>query len=330
MLRANRNDPCPCGSGRKYKNCCMRQDQIAASREANLTVAEAALLTALYRYAQSPEFQNDLAQAFEVYWGGRYDYRSVTDEDAEDMRRAIEWFLHDAHVGEDRRHVIDLFIERETRDYGPEALELLRAWANSALALLRVERRSAGRLETLDLLREEPLTIVDEMLARNAHEGDLLAGRLYELRGEHRLSRMTMLLPSQFEEPLVAYVRNAYTLYREEHPLATWEVFLRENGHIVNAFLLSPRADPLRVYIGPGTPYHDPARFRDRLREATRQLEEAQRRELAERQARRERELPRTASGLILPGAAPVEEKPAERPEPAAPRPRILIPGRDA
>ncbi|MFN7843104.1 MAG: SEC-C metal-binding domain-containing protein [Pirellula sp.] len=23
--RVGRNDPCPCGSGKKYKNCCMRQ-----------------------------------------------------------------------------------------------------------------------------------------------------------------------------------------------------------------------------------------------------------------------------------------------------------------
>ncbi len=325
MLRANRNDPCPCGSGKKYKNCCMRQDQIAASREANLTVAEAALLTALYRYAQGPQFQNDLVQAFEVYWGGRYDFRAVTDEDAEDMRRTIEWFLHDAHVGEGRRHVIDLFIENETRDYAPEVLEVLRAWANSALAILRVERRSAGRLEAYDLLRDQPLTVVDAMLARNAREGDLLVGRLFTFQGEYRLSRMTMLLPRPFEEPLVAYVRNAYAFYRDEHPGATLDEFLRENGHLVNAFLLSPRAEPLRVYIGPGTPYHDPARFRDRLREATRQAEEAQRRELATREA--PRDLPRTASGLILPGTATPEERSPAPAEPA--KPRILIPGRD-
>jgi preprotein translocase subunit SecA len=29
-----RNDPCPCGSGRKYKNCCMRKEQTAASSPA--------------------------------------------------------------------------------------------------------------------------------------------------------------------------------------------------------------------------------------------------------------------------------------------------------
>lgn len=25
--KIGRNDPCPCGSGKKYKKCCMRKDQ---------------------------------------------------------------------------------------------------------------------------------------------------------------------------------------------------------------------------------------------------------------------------------------------------------------
>ena len=31
--KIGRNDPCPCGSGKKYKNCCLKKDQ-AAEREA--------------------------------------------------------------------------------------------------------------------------------------------------------------------------------------------------------------------------------------------------------------------------------------------------------
>ena len=27
MGKTNRNDPCPCGSGKKYKKCCYKQDQ---------------------------------------------------------------------------------------------------------------------------------------------------------------------------------------------------------------------------------------------------------------------------------------------------------------
>ncbi len=39
--KIGRNDPCPCGSGKKYKNCCLKKDQ-AAEREAILAEREAA------------------------------------------------------------------------------------------------------------------------------------------------------------------------------------------------------------------------------------------------------------------------------------------------
>jgi tetratricopeptide (TPR) repeat protein len=50
--KPGRNDPCPCGSGQKYKRCCLEKDQIAqsaaladtATAQANATRALAALL----------------------------------------------------------------------------------------------------------------------------------------------------------------------------------------------------------------------------------------------------------------------------------------------
>jgi len=33
MKKIGRNDPCPCGSGRKYKQCCLRRDVTQAGRE---------------------------------------------------------------------------------------------------------------------------------------------------------------------------------------------------------------------------------------------------------------------------------------------------------
>jgi len=42
MARIGRNAPCPCGSGRKYKKCCLAADEAAARRErAEAAAAEA-------------------------------------------------------------------------------------------------------------------------------------------------------------------------------------------------------------------------------------------------------------------------------------------------
>ena len=99
MPKVGRNDPCPCGSGKKYKNCCMRQDRARASRELGLGREDAFLLNELYAYAWQPRFERDLSEAFALYWGGVYDLRGLSEISADDLRRTLEWFAHDPQVG---------------------------------------------------------------------------------------------------------------------------------------------------------------------------------------------------------------------------------------
>jgi TolA-binding protein len=40
--KTGRNDPCPCGSGQKYKRCCLEKDQATASKVLAAQAAEAA------------------------------------------------------------------------------------------------------------------------------------------------------------------------------------------------------------------------------------------------------------------------------------------------
>src|SRR6266566_5063254 len=49
--RPGRNEPCHCGSGRKYKHCCLQKDDIAAAAARTKAAAKAEAEAA----AQSPE-----------------------------------------------------------------------------------------------------------------------------------------------------------------------------------------------------------------------------------------------------------------------------------
>ncbi|MGI6376374.1 MAG: SEC-C domain-containing protein [Anaerolineae bacterium] len=324
MLRAKRNDLCPCGSGKKYKNCCLRADQIGASREVNLSSGEALLLTELYQYAQLPRFNTALFAAFGLYWGGAYDISAADALGQESLRAMLEWFIHDYAVDGNGRHVIDLFIEDRVERYPAEARLLLDGWAASTMGLWRVlSLDGSAQVSLFDLLREEPLEVYSPMLAHHALVGDLVMGRRVLAGETYLLAAMASLLPAEYEQPLGDYVRHAERLYREEHYQATWDTFLRANGHLFNAFMLSARADGLRSLIGAGTRYRDPAEARDRLRARTAELQaEAQRKA---RQAEQTRSgIRQTSSGLIVPGApTPTDE------QDEAPRPRILLPGRD-
>jgi hypothetical protein len=302
----------------------MRQDQMSQSRELGMSQLEGALLNEIYRYAQSPRFARDMVEAFNYYWGGVYDLTGLSEIDPDDARRTVEWFVHDYHTSTDRRTVIDLLIERETAEMPEEAVVILRAWSASCTGLFRVINQPSGGLVALyDLLHEHDLEVYDTSLARSAREGDVVTGRLFELGGVKRMSFMTMLLPSAMTGDLVAYVTNAYNLYHEEHPSADWERFLRENGHIVNAYLLSPRAEAFHGLLGPGTRFHSPVPSRDRLRQLT--LERA-REQQREAQGEEAPAMHRSAGGIILPG---VESATSQSETESPSRSGLLIPGRD-
>lgn len=46
MAKIGRNDRCPCGSGKKYKHCCMAQDEAAAREKLAAAAATTAAATA--------------------------------------------------------------------------------------------------------------------------------------------------------------------------------------------------------------------------------------------------------------------------------------------
>jgi hypothetical protein len=45
--KAGRNDPCPCGSGKKYKKCCEREQQRSRVSTLAIALVAAAVLGAL-------------------------------------------------------------------------------------------------------------------------------------------------------------------------------------------------------------------------------------------------------------------------------------------
>lgn len=49
--RIGRNDPCLCGSGRKYKHCCLRTVDAVETQWRQLRAAEGRLIPELWRVA---------------------------------------------------------------------------------------------------------------------------------------------------------------------------------------------------------------------------------------------------------------------------------------
>lgn len=318
-----RNDPCPCGSGKKYKNCCLRQKRVEASRRTNLSGQEATLFGELVRFILQPRFAGELLEATAVFWRGRYPAEVLRTLEEHEQRRFLEWFIFDRPFGEERRRIIDLFLEKEGMRYPEQERALLQAWAASFVIMARYVRRlGEGRVLLYEPLRAVEHVAMSRLLALNAQPGDVVVGRLYEVEGEKRLAATTLILPPEFEVPLDEYIQRAYQLYQEEHPTVSPEDFWKANGHLAHVFLLSEHAEGLRSLIGPGTRFYDPAVTRERMRAAAAALQSVAPEVISPFDLAPEQGVEKTSQGIVLPRA----EEPGEKDEQ---RPTILVPGRD-
>ena len=64
MAKIGRNDPCACGSGKKYKKCCMARDEAAAlAARPPLAAAAPARQPSLASYFQEQDERDELTEA---------------------------------------------------------------------------------------------------------------------------------------------------------------------------------------------------------------------------------------------------------------------------
>jgi tetratricopeptide (TPR) repeat protein len=86
MANSGRNDPCPCGSGKKYKRCCLEKDA-ASEREA---LAARVKPASPWSWVRSPEISAEMREAVATATG---------DDDDDELETASNAAVDLVHAG---------------------------------------------------------------------------------------------------------------------------------------------------------------------------------------------------------------------------------------
>jgi tetratricopeptide (TPR) repeat protein len=123
MAKIGRNDPCPCGSGKKYKKCCLANDEAAA--RAAQPVAVAAHRPSLASYARERDELDDLTETsnavVDMVQAGNLD---AAEQAAHDLLARFP----DVHDGYDRLGMVyeARGDRRQAADYYRKAINVIR------------------------------------------------------------------------------------------------------------------------------------------------------------------------------------------------------------
>lgn len=229
------NASCPCGSGRKYKNCCWKREkrEYATGRSA---VSEAmAGVMQLIDEDSDAEIRETVTTILDEL---------VEEYRPEQVKAVMENYdvfftmcVNDCCAAdlplEDGRKLIDIYIERQRKPLHPIALEFLENWKRSSLSLYEIRKVDLRKsLDLYDMFSRKQFTVVNSTLSEHAEPGHTFFTRVIKVGNEYLLSPTLLPMDPLSAEDLVIGIRHI----RNNTPgsaTLTWGKFFKKHWHLI-------------------------------------------------------------------------------------------------
>lgn len=231
-MTVGRNDPCPCGSGKKYKKCCLgTQAGTAISfSEAQIAAAENSLLSKLLAFGNSSSLAERQKTAFEEFFAGLEDApKSFWTQDKEISFMC--WFVFDYRLPEGMR-VIELFAEEQGSTLTSLEQQLLKDWLPTAAGLYEVQEVAPGRGMLLqDIFTGEQRFIDDVNSSRQVSKWAIIMARVVPVGKLWHFGGYVSSFYPRDKADLIALAKKELRKFKKQHPAAGWrELFLNRVG----------------------------------------------------------------------------------------------------
>jgi hypothetical protein len=223
MSAIGRNDPCPCGSGKKFKKCCLPAAD--AARGAWTQAERQSALIAIGHFGWRHEFDAERAAAEARFWGvldGIGDLVLDLDRsELADQGQAYfqDWFTTDFRLASGHT-LLELFLERGRRGLRSGELRYLeRARLSHFRPYEVVGVRPDEGFDLLDLWARKRLRVQERLATRQIVQWDVLAARvILGPDGVPILDGLPYLYPARVKDTLVKDLKRLHRRFRRRIP----------------------------------------------------------------------------------------------------------------
>ncbi len=236
MTSIGRNDPCYCGSGKKYKHCHEAQDKAQVAETRRWDAARQSLSRDVIAFAREKRFAESFAQGVELFWNGHYVLETADQMNQDEAIRFFDWFAFD-YIPPDRPRLLDIYMAEKGESRNEYEKNILAAWQTAGPASAYMVTAIEGdKLHVQDLFDKSSCAVTSESGAREGAVGELLLAHLVTIRDELKFSGAAVRLPGQTAGEIEAMMNAAFEEYRAHHPQAAWPEFLRARSYLLNHF----------------------------------------------------------------------------------------------
>lgn len=208
-MNPNRNSPCPCGSKKKFKNCCIE----LYHERLKWNGLEEGLRKKVQDYWEefySDKYTKDAISYFD---------KDIDWDDINERRLFFDWFIHDYVIKENGKSVttiIQSFVKDCHDHLDEQEKKTSEPWADSASRFYEVSDIKKGSGYTItDVFdnQEKHLFMFDRSSSFTISKYDILYTRLYYVGDIIRNSGSLIVLSRRFLPVIKEYVRSSFKIF---------------------------------------------------------------------------------------------------------------------
>lgn len=247
MPKIGRNDPCPCGSGKKYKNCHLLIEQEAAAENLRLRRAVDTLLPKIIESAQ--EHTDTVAAAYDRFWNGKYTLDQMDDLDELEGRgaeRFLTWFAFDYLQENGKTLVEHMAANTSELELTDQELQLLQDWQAVRLRPYVVDKIEKGKgMRATDMLDDQEFAVEDHAASRRVEPNEVLIAHLLPAGGLFYIGGAAAHLTEDTRGKLREFGALHLAAFQRDHPGATAADLVHEKSEVLNHFVMQlPTEEP--------------------------------------------------------------------------------------
>lgn len=232
MTKIGRNDPCYCGSGKKYKNCHMQSDNEAEREARAWSEAGRFLRRDIINFARQERFALQVAEALPFYWNNLYDAATADEMSMPEALRFFDWFVYDYEV--DGRRLLDMYAEENRDSLSRHQQTVLDGWlTNTVTGAYELTGYDGQTLHLRDFMTGVTYDIYEAGGHGNVEIGEVIITRLVPVKDQLEMSVSAAYLPAAEIADLADKLAAARAADAEAHPDADQQDFMRRHNHLL-------------------------------------------------------------------------------------------------
>ncbi|MCP5097492.1 MAG: SEC-C domain-containing protein [Chloroflexi bacterium] len=233
MSKIKRNDPCYCGSGKKYKQCHLKIDQAAEQEKRALAEGVRYVRRDILQFAREDRFAEDFAKALPLYWHDLYDIDSAEEMSQSEAMRFFDWFVYDYALS-DKQRLIDVYVNDNRDNLSSVQQTVLDQWQtagpSSAYELLSYDGQT---LQLRDYFTDKQVEVYEASGRGNVEVGELILARLVPVQDQLEFSTSAAYLPAAEIAGLKETMAEKKTAVSATTPDITHKTFMRQYNHLL-------------------------------------------------------------------------------------------------